>query len=132
MTSDSNVARHAGQSPAGGDRELNTVLRPAVDVFENDHSISLFADLPGVSEEGLNLEVDDKTLTIEGDIRIDMPSDIQSLHADIRSTRYRRAFTLSNELDTGKIEASLKDGVLTVTIPKREEVRPRKIEITGG
>ncbi len=131
MTSDKHVASHSDRSPAG-DREPNIVLRPAVDVFENDHSISLFADLPGVTEAGLNLEVDDRTLTIQGDIRIDMPAAIQSLHADVRSTRYRRAFTLSNELDTGKVQASLKDGVLTVTIPKREEVRPRKIEITAG
>lgn len=131
MTSDRNVTSRTGESPAS-EGEPNIVLRPAVDVFENDHSISLFADLPGVSEEGLNLEVDDRTLTIQGDIRIDMPVGIQSLHADVRSTRYQRAFTLSNELDTSKIEASLKDGVLAVTIPKREEVRPRKIEITAG
>jgi HSP20 family molecular chaperone IbpA len=54
-----------------------------------------------------------------------------ALHADVRSTVYRRSFTLSNELETQKIEAALKDGELTVRIPKRAELRPRKIEITG-
>ncbi|HEY6131873.1 MAG TPA: Hsp20/alpha crystallin family protein, partial [Halioglobus sp.] len=79
----------------------------------------------------LALEIDDKTLTIQGDIAIAMPGDIQSLQADVRSTRYQRAFTLSSELDSPKIKASLSNGLLTVTIPKREEVRPRKIEITA-
>jgi len=108
------------------------VLRPAVDIFENGDSIKLFADLPGVSDDSLSVEVDDKTLTIQGDIAIAMPDDISSLYADVRSTHYQRAFTLSSELDTSKINASLTNGLLTVTIPKREEVRPRKIEITAG
>jgi len=109
--------------------ERQSVIRPAVDIYENGHAITLNANFPGVPEDGLTLEVDGETLTIQGDILIDMPQSMESLHADIRSTRYQRAFTLSNELDTGNISASLKDGVLTVSIPKREEVRPRKIEI---
>ncbi len=112
--------------------EPKLVLRPAVDIFENGDAIKLFADLPGVSDSTLSLEVDDNTLTIQGDIALTMPGDIESLYADVRSTRYQRAFTLSSELDTAKINASLSNGLLTVTIPKREEVRPRKIEITAG
>ena len=106
------------------------VMRPAVDVFENDDSIKLFANLPGVGEDGLAVEVDSDQLTITGDIDIDMPEGMNSVHADVRSTRYQRAFTLSKELDTNRIAASLKDGLLSVTIPKREEVLPRRIEIT--
>ena len=113
-------------------REAKQTLRPAVDIFENGDAITLFADLPGVSDNTLSLEVDDKTLTIQGDIALDMPSDLESLYADVRSTRYQRAFTLSSELDTARISASLSNGLLTVTIPKREEVRPRRIDITAG
>ena len=113
-------------------REAKQTLRPAVDIFENGDAITLFADLPGVSDNTLSLEVDDKTLTIQGDIELDMPSDLASLYADVRSTRYQRAFTLSSELDTARISASLSNGLLTVTIPKREEVRPRRIDITAG
>jgi len=131
MTTDKRVARQDEQSPAAP-ADPKVILRPAVDIFENDHSICLFANLPGVPEGGLHLEVDDKTLTIQGDIEIEMPADMESLYADVRSTRYRRAFTLSSELDTAKIAATLKDGVLEVTIPKREEVLPRRIEITAG
>ena len=113
-------------------REAKQTLRPAVDIFENGDAITLFADLPGVSDNTLSLEVDDKTLTIQGDIALDMPSDLESLYADVRSTRYQRAFTLSSELDTARISASLSNGLLTVKIPKREEVRPRRIDIAAG
>jgi len=103
-----------------------------VDIYENGDAITLFADMPGVADNTLSVEVDDKTLTLQGDIAISMPDDLESLYADVRSTRYQRAFTLSGELDTTKISASLVHGLLTVKIPKREEVRPRKIEITAG
>lgn len=117
---------------AATERGKTLVLRPAVDIYENGDAISLLADLPGVREDTLSIEVDDQTLTIQGEIAIDMPEDMKSLHADVRSRRYQRAFTLSSELDAARIGASLKDGLLTLTLPKREEVRPRKIEITAG
>ena len=110
-------------------RETEVALRPAVDIFENAEGITLQADMPGVSRERLNLEVDRDSLTIEGEARIEMPEDMQALHADVRATHYRRSFALSGELDTDAIQASLKDGVLRVHIPKRAEVRPRKIEV---
>lgn len=128
MTASSNTRNQADEATETSGGRIS-VLRPPVDIYENCHGITLSANLPGVSEEGLSLEVDGETLTLQGDILIDMPQNMESLHADIHSTRYRRAFTLSNELDTGNISAALKDGVLTVSIPKREEVRPRKIEV---
>jgi HSP20 family protein len=61
-----------------------------------------------------------------------MPDGMEALHADVRATRYSRSFALSRELDTENIEASLKDGVLSLRIPKRSEVRPRTIEVRVG
>ena len=61
-----------------------------------------------------------------------MPQDMEALYADVRSLRYQRTFTLSSELETDKVEASLKDGVLTLRIPKRAELRPRKIEVKAA
>jgi len=110
-------------------REPETVLRPAVDIYEDAEGITLLADMPGVNREGLALEVDRDSLTIEGDARIETPKGMEALYADVRSTRYRRSFALSGELDTDAIKASLRDGVLSVRIPKRAEVRPRKIEV---
>lgn len=131
MTSQQTVTTRKEQ-PAKQDESPRVVLRPAVDIYENGDAIKLFADLPGVSDNTLSVEVDDKTLTIQADLALNMPGGIESLYADVRATRYQRAFTLSSELDTSKINASLSNGLLTVTIPKREEVRPRKIEITAG
>jgi len=111
------------------EREPDVVLRPPVDIYEDADGITLMADMPGVSRDRLTIEVDKDMLLVEGDARIDMPEGMEALYADVRSTRYRRSFALSGELETGQIDASLKDGVLSVRIPKRAEVRPRKIEV---
>jgi HSP20 family protein len=110
-------------------REPETALRPYVDIFEDAEGITLHADMPGVSKDGLRIEVDKDTLLVEGNAHIDMPEGMEAVYADMHTTRYRRSFSLSRELETEKIDASLKDGVLSVRIPKRAEVRPRKIEV---
>jgi len=110
-------------------RDAESSLRPPVDIFENSEGITLYADMPGVSKERLTIHVDRETLTIEGAAAIEMPEGMEPLYADIRSTRYRREFSLSSELDSEHVSASLKDGVLRIHIPKRAEVRPRKIEV---
>jgi HSP20 family protein len=101
-------------------------------VFEDTDGITLEADMPGVSKDRLRLQADQDSLLIEGDIRFPMPDGMEALHADVRATRYSRSFALSRELDTENIEASLKDGVLSLRIPKRSEVRPRTIEVRVG
>jgi HSP20 family protein len=112
--------------------ESERVIRPAVDIFENDQGITLKADLPGVSRERLNIQVDGNALLIEGDIAVEVPEGTEALYADVRATRYRRGFTLSSELDTSAISAEMRDGVLTLTVPKRAELKPRKIEVKAG
>ena len=111
-------------------REPEMVLRAPVDIYEDAEGITLVVDMPGVNKERLNLQVDSDSLIVEGEASIDMPESMEALYADVRSTRYRRSFALSGELDTDGIDASLKDGVLRVRIPKRAEVRPRKIEVS--
>jgi HSP20 family protein len=113
-------------------REPETVLRAPVDIYEDAEGITLVADMPGVDKERLNLQVDSDSLIVEGEASIDMPEGMEALYADVRSTRYRRSFALSGELDTEGIDARLTDGVLRVRIPKRAEVRPRKIEVSVG
>lgn len=104
-------------------------LRPPVDIFEDETGITLQADMPGVSKERLDVKIDSDTLSIEGKADIPMPDGMEALYADVRATRYERNFSLSSELDGEKVEASLKDGVLTLRIPKREKYQPRKIEV---
>ncbi|HEY7658725.1 MAG TPA: Hsp20/alpha crystallin family protein [Burkholderiales bacterium] len=113
-------------------REEQLVLRPLVDIFEDAHGITVQAEMPGVSRDRLNIQADRNNLTIEGDAVIDMPAGMEAIYADVQATRYARSFVLSGELETDAIDAKLKDGVLTVRIPKRSEFRPRKIEVRAG
>jgi HSP20 family protein len=104
-------------------------IQPLADIYEDDEGITVEADMPGVAKERLNVHVDGDSLLLEGSVQFDLPEQAEALHADIRTTLYRRSFTLSRELETDKIQANLKDGVLTVRIPKRAALRPRKIEV---
>ena len=108
------------------------VLRPATDIYEDDDGITLQLDVPGASKDRLTLQVNRDRLDVEADVRIEMPQNMEAVYADLRSTRYQRTFALSGELETDKVDASLKDGVLTLRIPKRAEIRPRRIEVRAG
>ena len=107
-------------------------LRPAVDIYEDSTAITVKADLPGVSRDRLDIQVDGNNLTIEGQAAIDMPEGMESLYADVNATRFRRSFALSNGLEADKISAEMNNGELTLRLPKRAEVQPRKIEISGS
>jgi HSP20 family molecular chaperone IbpA len=119
---------------AGGEttRLAAEIMLPAVDVYEDDKGITLFADLPGVASDRLNLQVDKDTLLIEGEAAIELPKDLQPLYAEVRTTRYRRSFAIGSEFNTEAIEANLKDGVLSVRLPKKEQYQPRKIQVQVG
>jgi HSP20 family protein len=113
-------------------RAEELTLAPPVDIFEDAHGITVQAEMPGVSKDRLNVQADRNSLLIEGEAVIDMPAGMEALYADVQATKYRRSFVLSGELETDRIEANLKDGVLTVRIPKRAEFRPRKIEVRAA
>lgn len=104
-------------------------LLPPVDVIEDATGITLYADLPGVARERLQLRVEGDTLAIEGEVLLPVPQGMQASHAEVQQSRYRRLFTLSKELDAAKIGAELSQGVLRVRIPKAEHAQPRRIEI---
>jgi HSP20 family molecular chaperone IbpA len=110
-------------------RASQIVLRPPTDIFEDDEGITLQMDVPGASRERLALQVNRNQLDVEADAQIEMPQDMEAVYADVRATHYQRTFALSSELDADRIDATLKDGVLTLRIPKRAELRPRKIEV---
>jgi HSP20 family molecular chaperone IbpA len=128
-----NVAtRESGdvQETAAGDTSRERLfLRPPVDIWEDGENITLQMDMPGVSRDRLTIQAAQDSLLVEGSAQIDVPAEIEALYADVRSTQYRRSFVLSRELDAEKIDAALRDGVLTLQIPKREEVRARKIAV---
>ena len=113
-------------------REPQYTLVPPADIFEDTDGINVVLDMPGVGKDRLNVKSDHNGLVVEGDAQISMPEGMNAAYADIHSTHYRRSFSLTGELDTGRTEASLKDGVLTIRIPKRAELKPRRIEVTAG
>ncbi|SEK17172.1 MULTISPECIES: Hsp20/alpha crystallin family protein [unclassified Variovorax] len=104
-------------------------LTPAVDVIEDANGITLFADLPGVTRDKLNLHVEAATLTIEAESDLSVPDSLKSSHTEVGLGRFRRVFTLSKELDTQNVAAELTQGVLKLKIPKTAHAQPRRIDI---
>ncbi len=132
MTTQTEVYRDTANGSEQPQRRAGTqesVLRPPVDIYETGEGITLQADMPGVAKERLSLRVEGNSLLVEGTIGVASQEKMTALYADVRSTVYRRSFALSTELETEKIEANLKDGLLTVRIPKRAALRPRRIEV---
>jgi len=125
-----NDARNVTRQPDSGRGEAS--IMPPVDVVEDATGITLFADLPGVSKDKLDLHVEGDTLTIEGAVSVDMPEGMEASYVEVSVPRYRRVFTLSKELDPGKVSAELTQGVLRLRIPKAEHAQPRRIEIRAG
>ncbi|KVD43512.1 heat-shock protein [Burkholderia sp. ABCPW 11] len=125
--------RHPGTvHAAAAEAARRPAIAPSVDIAEDPRGVTLRADLPGVPRENLDVKVHDNTLTIEAATHIDAPAELRVRHAEMRATRYARSFVLSADLDTSRIDANLRDGVLTLTIPRREETRPRRIDVTAG
>ena len=126
MNDTTTVAKQAANAPA------EAAMLPAVNVIEDASGITLLADLPGVPKDKLNLHVEAGTLTIEGEISLATPEGMEATHVEVTLPRYRRVFTLSKELDAGKVSAELSHGVLKLRIPKAEHAQPRRIQVAVG
>ncbi len=129
-----NPRRDAGQQDGrqAAAREEARAMLPRCDVLEDSQGITVLADLPGVPRDRLELKVDGETLLIEGAVSTAMPQQMEPTYVEVRVPRFRRAFTLSRELDTEKIEANLTDGVLRLRIPKKAHAQPRKIAVQSS
>jgi HSP20 family protein len=117
---------------AAAEQDQQRSVLPAVDVFEDQTGITLLADMPGVPKDRLELKVEGETLLIEGSVQPSTPDGLEAVYAEVRIPRYRRSFNLSRELDATRIDASLKDGVLTLRIPKQAHAQPRRIEVSSA
>jgi len=125
MADNTNITRSDG-------KRAETALMPPVEVIEDVGGITLYADLPGVPRDKLSLSIEADTVTIEGEVNLDVPEGLEVTHAEVSIPSFRRMFTLSKELDANKIEAELANGVLTLRIPKAEHAQPRKIQVNVG
>ena len=120
-----------GKQEAAGAEQTRPcpVFIPAVDIFENENGITLMADMPGVATDDINIDVRENTLTLTGEIKPFENADETDILVEYETGQYYRQFTLPELVDQEKIDAQLKDGVLTLVLPKAEAAKPRKIEI---
>lgn len=116
--------------PQAEESVLQTSWNPAVDLAENENAIVLEADLPGVKAEDFDLSIENYVLTLRGERKFEKAAEVDNYHRVERSYgRFVRAFTLPSTINVDGVKAEFKDGVLRVTLPKREEVRARQIRI---
>ncbi|MEY2559701.1 MAG: hypothetical protein QOG51_116 [Verrucomicrobiota bacterium] len=113
---------------ANGERQTEQFVTPAATVLENADGYTLEVEMPGVSKEGLEMWIENNELTIRG--RRTMPSVEGTLiHRESRAENFRRSFEIDPSIDAAKISAKIDQGVVTLTLPKAEQVKPRKIAV---
>jgi len=117
---------------SGASSRPEPTLMPPVDIVEDAQGITVTADLPGVDPDDLVIRVDGRSLTLEAPLRLGESDAISFVYSEVRASRYRRSFELSSELDTGAIQADLRDGVLQLRLPKMERAKPRRIEVRAA
>jgi HSP20 family protein len=122
--------RGLGRFGAEDDWSLGGTWAPAVDIYEHEGNIVLKAELPGVDGKDVDVRVENNVLTLRGERKLDQEVKRENYHRIERSYgSFTRSFTLPTVVDTSNIKAEYKDGVLRVTLPKREEAKPRQIQI---
>ena len=102
---------------------------PAVDIYETEEALTLVADMPGVSPEGLRIDLKDDQLTLAGEVFESVGNQERVLLKEYETGNYVRQFSLGEVIDQPRITAQLKNGVLTLVLPKVEKAKPRRIEI---
>lgn len=123
----------APQQPIEAERAERTPLfAPAADIYETGHGAVLLVDLPGCDEGSVDVRVEDGVLTVTGRVAPETVPDHELTYCEYRTGNYERAFTVSELIDTEKIEATVKDGVLRLTLPKVEAAKPKKVQIKVG
>ncbi len=105
-------------------------LAPRVDIYENESELLLLADVPGVSKQSLTVHLDKEQLLIEG--HVEEPKVGALLGGEFQAVDYRRSFILPPGIDGGRITADLKQGVLSLRLPKAEGLKPRQIQVKAG
>ena len=102
---------------------------PYADIYETDEALTVVMEMPGVEKSRLNVALENDLLKVDGQIDFTKYRDMEPVYAEYNVGHYARSFTLSNKIDQEKISAQLEDGVLTLTLPKAKQARPRRISI---
>jgi len=103
---------------------------PSCDIYETENEVVVKAELPEVKKEDVNVSIDNNILTIRGERKLSEETKRENYHRVERSYgEFSRSFTLPSFVDTGKVNAEYKDGILRVTMPKREEAKPKQVDV---
>jgi len=127
------VTKREAQSSMETERTRNRkVFVPKVDIIETDSAIELVADMPGVNEKNIDIDLEKGILTIKGVIEPEHYKDHRLVYAEYEIGDYQRSFSISDTIDQDKIEASARDGVLRLMLPKVEPAKARKITVNAA
>ena len=108
----------------------NTLMRtPATDIYESEKAITVVADMPGVSDKGLEVTLENSVLTLVGRSEDAAPADRELLHREFGPAEYRRTFSLAEDIDRDHIAVKMKAGQVRITLPKAAKAHPRKIAV---
>lgn len=110
----------------------NKIYMPQVDIATNEDEVVILADMPGVDEKNVDITLEKKVLTIKGFAEAAQPDNAKLIYSEYGLGDYERSFTISDEINQDKIEASIKNGVLSVYLPKAEVAKTRKFTVKAG
>jgi HSP20 family molecular chaperone IbpA len=105
------------------------VFIPTADIYESQDALTVILEIPGVEKDNVDVRVEEGMLNIEGRLDLAKYQGLQPLYTEYNVGHYARSFRLSSKIDQSKISADLKDGVLSLTLPKAEQARPRTIKV---
>ncbi|PJE36255.1 heat-shock protein Hsp20 [Pseudooceanicola lipolyticus] len=108
------------------------VYRPLADIVETGDGVQLMLEMPGVSRDDLDVTLEKRVLTIRGKVHPTAPDKLDLVHAEYGEGDYERSFSMSQDFDPDKIEASLSNGILTLTLPRAEAAKPKKIAVRAA
>jgi HSP20 family molecular chaperone IbpA len=120
-------------TPEGTERiQSRRVYVPHVDILETDDTLLLVGDMPGVDENGVDVTIEKNILTIKGSVVRGVPAGYKLSYEEYGVGDYERSFTLPNEIDRDGIQATIKDGVLKLALPKAKQAVAKKVTVTAG
>jgi HSP20 family protein len=122
----------ATSAVSAADAEPRLLFTPPIDIYETPDGLVLYADLPGVTADSLDLQVQDKRLTLYGRVQQPVGAAVRVLHQEYQTGDFLRSFILSDEVDHERIQAKLNNGVLRVELPRAARSKPRRIDVSSG
>lgn len=132
MTSQELTAREKQELKTNEQTRPGRTYVPEVDIYETQDSLWLWADMPGVDENSLEVRVADGVLSIEGQVALQEYDGLEPVYTEYNVGNYARRFSLSNEIDVDHIKARMSDGVLALELPKAERAKPKRIAVSVG